>query len=245
MDLPLNDLEQNLLDTLLEIPPKYEIARSKIEETNISAESITKVGIKYAAECFLDFGDSLFAKTEGSIQLSKAEIPQGISAGLNSTYIYDVIKLLLEYGLDPNLIFESGCSQYNIMKELQFVDNEYIAADTMELLLEHGANPNLIVNGESIFEQVDFEIWFGSIEQYIRWRYDAWVHMWMVLVANGGEIAGKGPMVKTFKEYDSDEMFDLRKLRNHRDFYFGLSIENKERALHVYDKKTLWKVAEW
>jgi hypothetical protein len=131
------------------------------------------------------------------------------------------------------------------MNQLLYVDNEYRGADTLALLLEHGGNPNLVIDGESIFEQIDFEIWFGSVEQYIRWRYDAWVHMWMVAVAYGGEITGKGHMVKVFNEYGSNELFNLQKLRNHRQYYYGLSIEDGERHLHVYDKNTLWKVAEW
>lgn len=68
--------------------------------------------------------------------------------------------------------------------------------------------------------------------------------MWMVLVAYGGETPSKGSTVNVFQEYNSNEPFHLQKLRNHRDYHFGLSMENNERRLHVYDKKTLWKVAE-
>lgn len=227
--------ERQLLDLLLNIPPKFDEAAEKIHEMCLSSGSITKVGILYAEECYLDWEEAF----------EKAEPCNEITPGLHSSYMLEVMKFLLDYGLDPNAVFDKEGRQSNLMCELLFVDHAYIAADTMALLMEHGGNPNLIVDGESIFEQVDFEIWFGSIEQYTRWRYDECVHIWMVLVAYGGEIAGKGPMVKTFRDYCSGEMFDLAKLKNHRDYYYGLSMEDGERMLYVYDKKTRWKVAQW
>jgi hypothetical protein len=119
------------------------------------------------------------------------------------------------------------------------VDNAYVAADTMALLLEHGGNPNLNMDGQSVFGIVDFEIWFGSVEQSLRWRYDAWVHIWMVLLTYGCNNSG----IQVFREYNSDAMFDLKKLRDHRNYYFGLSYEDQERVIHIYDKNTFWEVA--
>lgn len=231
MDLILNQDEQALLETLLVTPPDYTAARNRLQEKKITVESVTKVGIRYAEACFGDYGDL-------------SEHPQDTVLHSNSTDLYDVIKLLLEFGLDPNAIYETHSGQHNIMDQMQYIDNGYCAPDTLALLLEHGGNPNLVIDGESIFESIDFDIWFGSVEQEIRWRYDIWVHMWMVLVAYGGEIPGKGSAVHVFQEYNSNVRFDLQKLRNHRDYYFGLSMENNERRLHIYDKKTLWKVAE-
>lgn len=245
MTLPLNEKEQQLLDLLFTIPPSFKEARAYLEQAELPPESITKVAIDYADECFCDIETVIRTHEDNSFSLKGVMPPAGVIPGLHSAHVYDVVKLLLEFGLNPNMIINDGHSRYTLMGAIKFIDNEYMAADTMALLLEHGGNPNLIVDGESVFEQLDFEIWFGSVEQYMRWRYDSLVHIWMVLVAYGGEITGKGPMVKTFKGYDSDDLFDLSKLRNHRDFYFGLSIENHERALHVYDKKTLCKVAQW
>jgi hypothetical protein len=245
MELILNTDEQTLLGMLLAIPPRYEDARSWLTEKKMPAESASKVGISYAEKCFLDYGDTI---TEHNLSIQPNQhnkVPHDVRSQLHSTYLYDVTKLLLEFGLEPNAVYETQSDQYNIMAQLLHIDNEYCAADTLALLLAHGGNPNLVVDGESIFEQIDFEIWFGSVEQCMRWRYDAWVHMWMVAVAHGGEITGKGPMVKVFKEYGSDEIFELQKLRNHRQYYYGLSMENSERHLHIYDKNTLWKVAEW
>ena len=151
----------------------------------------------------------------------------------------------LYYGLDPNVVYEADGRTYNIMRLIMSIDNEYIAADTMRLLLDNGGDPNLTAGIETIFECIDYDVWFGSVEQEIRWRYDAWVHVWMVLLAYGGEIPGKGQMMEAFRERHSDDLFDLKKLRNHRDYFFGLSVENKGRTMHIYDKKTFWEVARW
>ena len=128
---------------------------------------------------------------------------------------------------------------------LFFVENEYVAADTRRLLLENGGNPNLIVDGESIYDRAEFEVWFGSIEQTIRWRYDAWIHMWFVLLAYSGKPEGKDLGFHLFPEYNKEETFSLTKLRDHRNFYYGLSCEGNERIVHIYDRKTFWEVARW
>jgi len=175
-------------------------------------------------------------------QLSKAQLPDGIIPGLHSSYVYDVIKLLLPYGLDPNAIVENDGRRYNLMDMLRFVDNEYVAADTMALLLEHGGDPDLEVDGEQIFQSVDFDIWFGAVEQEIRWRYDSWVHLWMVLLAYSKK--AKERPIQVYREYGSREMFDLKKLKNHRNYYYGIAFENGDPWISIYDKETYWLVAK-
>ena len=96
---------------------------------------------------------------------------------------------------------------------------------------------------EDLFRHIDFDVWFDTVEQYMRWRFDAMVHIWMVLLAYGGKLEDKAPAVQVFNEYDSDELFDLRKLKNHRNYYVGLSTLNNQRTIHIFDKKTFWEVA--
>lgn len=249
MDLPLNKDEQQLLDLLLEIPPRYQDAERLIKEAAVTADGVTKVAIRYAEECAGDVGDYFFEHMEPPVDISKAAVPPGIFPGLHSTYIYDVIKLLLEYGLNPNAVLTTEWGHYNIMKEVHFIDNEYLAADVLALLLEHGGDPNLTIDGETLLDDMVFDIWFGSVEQEIRWRYDAWVHRWMVIVGYGGTCSEITDWPKLFKGYDENgcygKLFDIAQLKNHRNFYFGLSFEDGARTLHIYDKRTFWKVAEW
>ena len=245
MNLPLNTNEQAVLEQLLEIPPDFMAARNIIHEKNLNGESITKVGIRYTDECGFDV-DDYYEETEPSVSLLELEVFRECIPGLHSTYICDVMRFLLEFGLDPNGVFHSEFGNHNIMQELFFVENEYLGVDALVLLLENGGDPNLKIDGDSLFIDTAFDIWFGSVEQEARWLYDIWVHRWMVLVAFGGRYEGDTPWPKTFEQYDENghygKPFEVKELKNHRNFTFGLSFEDESRTLHIFDRKTFWKV---
>lgn len=239
MVLPLNEKSEQLLNILLNIPPDFSAAEKLLQQECFSSDEVNKVAMRYTDECYLDVADTFCLDPYDHISPPGFIPPSEVVPERHSTHLYDVIKLLLDHGLDPNAIVDED----NIMEMLLYVDNEYVAADTMALLLEHGGNPNLNMDGQSVFGMVDFEVWFGSVEQALRWRYDVWVHVWMVLLAYGGKIAGKEQIVQAFLEYESNALFDLQKFKNHRNYYFGLSYEDNERKIHIYDKKTFWEVA--
>ena len=44
-------------------------------------------------------------------------------------------------------------------------------------------------------------------------------------------------------EYNSDEVFSLHKLRNHRNYGFCVMHPGNDFAISIYDKATLWEVA--
>lgn len=242
MELKLTGKAQRLLELLMEIPPKFEDARSYLEVNQLSPDEVTRVANIYADKCFLDFDDYLF-ETYPDCDLSEMEIPTGTVPELHSAYIYDVVKLLLQFGLNPNAVYATQHGNYNIMNLILYIDHGYLAADTMVLLLESGGDPNLVVELETIYECVLDDVRFGAIEQEIRWRYDSWIHLWMVLLAFGGKVRGRSAAIKIFREYDSKNLFDIKKLKNHRDYCFGLSIENYECVIHLYNKNTFWEVA--
>ena len=60
--------------------------------------------------------------------------------GYESSHVYEAVKILLDYGLDPNAVYPKECpgdgEEFNIMWELRYVNNGYQAADTLALLLE-------------------------------------------------------------------------------------------------------------
>lgn len=242
MELEISNRSQQLLELLMEIPPRFDVAKSYLEVNQLSPDEVTRVANVYADKCFLDFGDYL-SERYPDCNLSNLEIPTGIVPKLHSAYIYDVVKLLLQFGLDPNAVYVTQYGHYNIMNLLSHIDHGYLAADTMVLLLEAGGDPNLVVELETVYEYVSDDVWFDAIEQEIRWRYDSWVHLWMVLLAYGGKPRGRKCPLEVFREYDSTSLFDIKKLKNHRDYYYGISKENYEPVIHIFDKKTLWEVA--
>ena len=231
MSVELNEKGQQLFELLITVPPSLKEAEEFLNSNDLTADDVTKVGINYADECYCDVCDWA---TERNVPHPEEFVP-----GLHSSYIVEVTKLLLRFGLKPNAVY--GEEKDNFMFLLQFIHNEYLAADTFALLFEYGGDPNAEMDGETIFEEVDFDVFFGAVEQENRQLYSSVVHCWLVMLAYGGKYQNKN-VVTVFKEYDSQTVFDLKKLKNHRDYSFGLSHEADGVTIHIYDKKTLWEV---
>lgn len=231
MHIGLNAREQGLLGLLTAIPPDMDGAERYLQENHLGCGEVTRTALEYAACCYCEAGD--FAHEQ------KIPRPETTVPGLHSTYILDVLRLLLRYGLDPNGVY-AGC---NIMDSLRFVDNELLAADALALLLEHGGKTDMRIPGEeeTLFQTMNFDVFFGAVEQYDRQQYVAIVHCWMVLLGYGARSGAK--KIQVFREYDSAEVFDLRKLKNHRNYYFGILHTERGSAISIYDKKTLWELA--
>lgn len=231
MHIGLNAREQGLLELLTVIPPDTDGAERYLQEKHLSCGEITRAALEYAGCCYCEVGDLAH---EQKILHPENKIP-----GLHSTYILDVLRLLLRYGLEPNGAY-AGC---NIMDSMRFLDNELLAADALALLLEHGGKADMRIPGEeeTLFQTMDFDVFFGAVEQYDRQQYAAIVHCWMVLLGYGAR-NGEEKM-QVFREYDCAKEFDLRKLKEHRKYYFGVSHTQSGFAISIYDKDTLWEVA--
>lgn len=242
--LELAESSKRLLELLWTIPPQLEAAKDYLDLNQLSADEVTRVGNIYADKCFRDYDEYLYEHWPDGCTLRDLPLPQGVVQGILSAHLCEVISFLLHYGLDPNAIYTVDGDVYNIMRLISFIDNEYIAADAMVLLMEAGGDPNLIVEFETIYECVSDDVWFGAVEQEIRWRYDSWIHVWMVLLAYGGKPRGRKSPLEAFREYDSNSLFDIQKLRNHRDYYYGITKENYEPVIRIFDKKTMWEVAK-
>lgn len=227
----LNEQAQQLFDALMTIPPDFEHAEQMLQHGGYSSDEVSRVALEYAEECFCDANQD----EEYPVDLFK----DGILLERHSSYLYQVTELLLRFGLNPNYIHEDN----SILLSLRFVDNEYVAADTMVLLLEHGADLNLFVPPETVFEAIDFDVFYDTAGQRIRHRFDSLVHCWLVLLGYGGRYKYPNAHVTLFREFDSAETFDLKKLRDHRNYYVGISRENSKEVIHIYDRRTFWEVA--
>lgn len=232
----LNTKEQRLFDYLMEIPVDLTAVEHYLCVEALTADEVTRAAIAYAEKCFLEGRDW---ETD-----NQTERPQGIIPDLHSTQLVEIIALLLHYGLQPNAVI----ADESIMALMQHIDNEFLAADALALLLENGGDPALAVNGPPLIDDLDFEIFFAALEMRDRHLYNAIVHMWMVLtgyMALHGKLDNSGFTV--FREEEPAERtgtpFDLSKLREHRNYYFGLSYEDRSVIIHIYDKRTQWEVA--
>ena len=237
--IELTQLAKRLLEDMRALPPDFEKLKRDLEAGMYSPEEISMATTEFVkSDCFLERRD---AEYQENMTYGGRFVPH-----LHSAYLYQLVELLLQYGLDPNAVFDS----YNIMQSLQSVDNEYVGADTLRLLLEHGGDPFLEVDGESLFEDVDFGVMFDSVNQEDRSFYDSQVHIWFVYLGFGATLPnGKRP-VDVLPERDEELSvtgeFEIKKLRNHRNYTFGLShVPNRGESwsLHIFDKRTMWEVA--
>ncbi len=170
----------------------------------------------------------------------------GLIQGRHSTHLCEVIAFLLSCGLDPNDKKEGNqCLMVSVCR----VVNGYAAADTLRLLLECGGDPNIAVENKTLFDTIHRDVVCGATGQYNRRTYDSLVHCWMVLTGYGGKTAdeeGRQKLFKACSPLQGEEAFGEEKLKDHRNYVFGLTCEmNREKTpvIHIFDKRTFWEVA--
>ena len=227
---------KQLFDLLLQIPPDLPRIRKALREGCFSVDDINRLAIDFVYECHWDeppeeheVGDYFWGE-------------QRLRPEQSSAYLYPIMELLLDFGLDPNAAIDGE----PLLRWLPFVENEYVGADTLALLFEHGADPHLKDgDGESLFLDLDFDVCFSALEQRDRRAFDALVHSWLVYIGYGALLENSSLPLDPLSA-DDETPFDLNDLRQHRNYTFGLShIHSKgERwALHIFDKRTMWEAA--
>ncbi len=195
-------------------PAKF---REELERGDYTADDINAAAYSYVDDCFLDLLDEEKTDEYGHYKYHRAG--RGVTVpGFPSSHIHQVLQILLDFGLEPNKIFEDCtedgyvCEEYNIMYALHRIDNGYEAADSLELLLSHGGNPNLKTDGETLLEELYFDLVYGMFGQLDRLRYDSFLHYIFVLAGYGAAFNdGKKPL-------ELFHSFELNSLRDHRKF---------------------------
>lgn len=242
----LKEKTAKLLEMLKVIPPDFRKIRTELENDHYSPEEVSYAGTRFVSnECALEHLDDV---NEDLYCFEKHRFSEPVLLpNLHSTRLYEIVALLLEFGLDPNAIFDDD----NIMLWLPHIDNEYVGADTLNLLLEHGGNPDLVVDGERLFDSLDFNVMFDAFNQYDRRKYDAFVHCWFVYLGHGAKTSkGEVPVTvfeKAMLYWDYGwEDFKISDLKKHRNFTFCLSNaegRGEKWSLHIIDSRTRWEVA--
>lgn len=234
--------DSDLLQALLQIPPDLSFVRERLLTDQYSSRQVTELGRCFAEECWnedLDRDDQGYYSKEFAYYWKE---PNTVSDH-HSFFLYEVFDLLLQFGLDPNY---TVAGDLGLMDYVFHIVNGYIAADTLRLLFDHGGDPHLVSDGEDMFNQICFDVDFDAVEQTDRRRYDSLVHCWMVLLAYGGKTTDEGGTVDVFTEY-SDNIrvkFDLKKLKEHRNYYVGITA-GPHLTTHIFDKRTYWEVARF
>ena len=238
LPVKLTPESNQLFDLLLQIPPDLPRIRKALREGCFSVDDINRLAIDFVYECHWDeppeeheVGDYFWGE-------------QRLRPKQSSAYLYPIMELLLDFGLDPNAVIDGE----PLLRWLPFVENEYVGADTLALLFEHGADPNLIdADGESLFLDLDFDVIFSANNNRDRRAFDAWVHSWLVYIGYGAKLENGTSPVEVFEPGD-DMDFKISDLRQHRNYTFGLShIHSKGECwtLHIFDKRTMWEAARF
>ncbi len=220
-----------LLAMLNAVPPDLNAIKAFLDDSELSTDKITITAIRFIYEnCqFESYTDT------------EEETHHGY-------YLPGIIDLLLKYGLKPNAEYEGQ----TIMESVFLVDTGYSAPDSMALLLEHGGDPYLDTGDEPLFDNIEFDIIFGAHNQENRYRYDQWIHLWLVMIGYGAQSLSKDherkSLVKFFEPPYYDEPhtpFTIEDFKNHRNFYWALTHvpgNGENWSLHIIDKNTGWEV---
>ena len=215
--------------------------KKELDEGKYDADAVNIAAYEYVDDC----GTQL----QGTGYDDDRWVPGKTYPGLESGHMAEALELLLDYGLDPNRIFreENGngtAEEYNIMRDLDLVDNGYQAADSLYLLLSRGGNPNLVVDGACLLSDPYYDLWFDTCNRDMLYDalYDAKIHYCMVLIGFGADTGdGKDPL-------DRVNGFELSGLKNHRNYYVGAihsDQSNDGMELCFFDRHTNWEVARF
>ncbi|MBR3356127.1 MAG: ankyrin repeat domain-containing protein [Oscillospiraceae bacterium] len=239
----MNKKHENLLDTLLQIPPDFVEAKRIISNEGLNQQDINDTAGKYVDECICEcmkFGDE-----DWNLDYTC----DSILPGVYSTSLYAVLAFLLKNGLDPNY---KNIYNESFLFNIRFISNEFVAADSMKLLLEHGADINAVDPPQTVFKSIEFDLLYDAVEQYGRDRFESLAHLWLVCLAYGGKTETPERMI-AFPAYGTRKLFDLTELKDHRRFYVGVGSDSAntdengvswsrpwsgEYIIQVFDKKT-------
>lgn len=180
-------------------PSNIQRIRELLTEYKLSKEELAILAIDFTDNCFCEYSVALNPECE-FVTIEN----------MRSNHIVEAIRLLLEFGLNPNTIINDD----NVMWNTMWIDAPNVGAEVLRLLLENGGNPNHLIpsEGETIFEYIDFKV---SYDEYMH-DYFHTVQCWLVLMAYGAcwRKNGKIPLVmlgensveifKNYEQYDYD-----------------------------------------
>lgn len=228
---------KNIYALLRENPPDMQGLKEELDTGEYTPEQVTRAAIQYLEDCFNDQVKEVYGRDERDL-VYRSELPAEavLRPELRSAHIPEILEFLLEYGLEPNAVYDDE----NVMHSLKYIDNGYVAADALAFLFEHGGTPDIVVGGEDLFDEIDFDVIFDALNQENRRRFDALVHCWFVYLGYGAKLRDGVSAVDTFCG------FDISELKQHRKFTFALTHtpnRGETWCLHIIDRRDFWEVA--
>jgi hypothetical protein len=179
-----------------EIPPRWAQIGDLFSRCEFTPEELAEAAVDVTDNCFDEYSQALDPSCP-SVSVDRMHTP----------YVIPSLAILLEHGLDPNLVVDGE----NAMWNTQWINAPDICAGALRLLLESGGDPNLVLDGESLFECVTYKV---SEDDHDR-DYFCLLQCWLVLMGFGGCWSSgaipvrmlNGNDVRIFRNY---ELFDFR-----------------------------------
>ena len=217
---------KRLYELLSQIPPEYDAARRMLEAEKPGEEELAWLAAELVNDTFGEYGDWLY---NGAAVAAPGK--------LHRDYLYQVIELLLEQGLNPNVVLDD---EENAMFLLRYTDGPDVAAKIMRLFLEHGGDPNLYGASDNLVSDIEFDMY--EYGEYKKPRDEHRVQLTMILQAYGGHwpenrenvtyMMQNGNKAEIFKEF---EKYD----------YFCGDAEGHLGDIHIFNKATGEIVADY
>ncbi len=214
-----------------------EALKAKLDSGIFSPEDINMAAYRYVDDCH---EADINAYDDHSFDaVSFGETIQGIE----SSHLVEAIRILVDYGLNPNKIYvyDDG-GQTNIMKLMMFVYNGYQSADAVAIMFEHGGDPSLIIEDVSLIRDLNYELLYFLYNEDYRYFSDSVVHYWMVFIGYGAKLEHGEESIDPVGD------FDIANLRNHRQYYYGVIHSDRSNdgiEVCFFDKDTNIEVARY
>lgn len=236
---PFTENAQKLYELLYTKEFDSEKLKRQLDSGSFNAVDVNQAAYRYVDDCACVAEGFITDIPNFESLLLGEPIPD-----IESSHLVDVIRILLDHGLDPNKTFtyDDG-GKTNIMDAIRFVYNHYQAADALCLMFEHGGNPSICIDEESLIRELNTDLLFylcGDVEY--RYIQDAFVHAWMVFIGYGARLEDGRMCI------DPVGTFDISNLRNHRQYYYGIIHSDRaDDGIEVcfFDKNTNWEVARY
>ena len=187
------NLVKQIKETFEQEPSNLEKIKTLLTSRIFTKDELSELAIAFTDDCFCEYRAALDDKVE-SVTIEN----------MHSNYVVEAIKMLLEFGLDPNIVIDED----NVLWNAMWIDAPNVAASVMRLLLENGGDPNHVIPGdpETLFDYIAFKV------SYAEYTHDYFytVQCWLVLMAYGAcRHNGKIPItmhgkqsVEIFKEFE-------------------------------------------
>lgn len=102
--LKLTEKCKLLYDLIMKIPADLDEIRTELENGGYSLDELAAVSYEFADTCFLESIDCFCDDNDEHYEFYNS--PAVVIHNKHSTFFFEVIKRLLEHGMDPNTVVE-------------------------------------------------------------------------------------------------------------------------------------------